>query len=121
MCSSYHGPSRSPIGRLAALSIAATTGPYIVSLSRSAGGGTREATRIAATVLLPDPGGPATTHAAAGPLMRCEDTACAPPATACRVVMRLPCAGLPGPRICIGKRAQAATPAPARLPLSGAV
>jgi hypothetical protein len=72
MCRSYHGPSRSPMGRLAAMSIAATNDPYIVSLSRSAGGGTSLASTMLATVLLPDPGGPATTQAAAGTVMRSE-------------------------------------------------
>src|SRR5450755_757349 len=69
MCRSYHGPSRSPGGRAAAVSVAATNGPYIVSLSRSAGGGTRFASKMPATVLLPAPGGPATTQAGAGTVM----------------------------------------------------
>src|SRR5262249_12649777 len=73
MCSSYHGPSRSPAGRPAAASVAATNDPYIVSLSSSAGGGTSEASRMPATVLLPAPGGPATTQAGAGTLMLSED------------------------------------------------
>src|SRR5450755_871391 len=72
MCSSYHGPSRSPSGRAAALSVAATNDPYIVSLSSSAGGGTSCASRMLATVDLPAPGGPATTHAVAGTVMRSE-------------------------------------------------
>src|SRR5215472_5579545 len=63
MCSSYHGPSRSPGGRPAAASVAATNELYIVSLSSSAGAGRSDASRIAATVVLPAPGGPATTHA----------------------------------------------------------
>ena len=75
MCSSYHGPSRSPAGRPAAASVAATNDPYIVSLSSSAGGGTSEASRMPATVLLPAPGGPATTQAGAGMLMTSEDMA----------------------------------------------
>src|SRR5690348_18470670 len=74
-CASYHGPSRSPAGRPAAASVAATNGPYIVSLSSSAGGGTSEASRMAATVLLPAPGGPATTQAGADTLMPSEDMA----------------------------------------------
>src|SRR5262245_5294133 len=73
MCSSYHGPSRSPAGRPAAASVAATNDPYIVSLSSSAGGGTSEASRMPATVLLPAPGGPATTQPGAGTLMPSED------------------------------------------------
>src|ERR1022692_1713534 len=73
MCSSYHGPSRSPPGRAAAVSMAATNDPYIVSLSSSAGGGSRDASSMLAMVLLPAPGGPATTHAGAGTLMRSED------------------------------------------------
>src|SRR5262245_51993256 len=74
MCSSYQGPSRSPAGRPAAASVAATHGPYLVSLSSSAGGGPSEASRMPATVLLPAPGGPATTQAGAGALMPSEDT-----------------------------------------------
>src|SRR5215472_7196591 len=74
-CSSYHGPSRSPAGRPAAASVAATNDPYIVSLSRSAGRGTSEPSRMPATVLLPAPGGPATTQAGAGTLMPSEDMA----------------------------------------------
>src|SRR6516164_235301 len=73
MCSSYQGPSRSPAGRPAAAKIAATNGPYIVSLSSSAGDGTSAASRMSATVLLPDPGGPATTHAGAGALISSQD------------------------------------------------
>src|SRR6516165_134688 len=73
MCSSYQGPSRSPAGRPAAAKIAATNGPYIVSLSSSAGDGTSAASRMSATVLLPDPGGPATTHAGAGALITSQD------------------------------------------------
>ena len=68
-CSSYHGPSRSPGGRPAAARTAATNDPYIVSLSSSAGVGSSEASSLAATVLLPAPGGPATTQAGAGALM----------------------------------------------------
>src|SRR5215470_3010244 len=75
MCSSYHGPSRSPAGRPAAASVAATNDPYIVSLSSSAGGGTSEPSRMPATVLLPAPGGPATTQAGAWTLMLSEDMA----------------------------------------------
>jgi hypothetical protein len=37
--------------------------------------GSRDASRILAIVLLPAPGGPATTHAGAGTLMRSEDRA----------------------------------------------
>ena len=66
MCSSYQGPSRSPAARPAAARIAVTNEPYIVSLSSSAGTGTSDASRMFATVVLPVPGGPATTHAAAG-------------------------------------------------------
>ena len=69
MCSSYHWPSRSPGGRPAAASAAATNGPYIVSLSSSAGAGSRSSSSRRATVLLPAPGGPATTHAGAGTVM----------------------------------------------------
>ena len=64
-CSSYHGPSRSPAGRPAAASVAATNEPYMVSLSSSAGTGASDASSSRATVLLPAPGGPATTHASA--------------------------------------------------------
>src|SRR5262249_13901412 len=67
MCSSYHGPSRSPAGRPAAARMAATNGPYMVSLSSSAGGGSSAARRMPATALLPAPGGAATTQAGAGP------------------------------------------------------
>jgi len=66
MCSSYHGPSRSPSGRPAAASTAVTNEPYIVSLSSSAGTGDTDASKMFATVVLPAPGGPATTHAVAG-------------------------------------------------------
>ena len=45
--------------------MAATKRPYIVSLSSSAGTGRRRASRASATVDLPAPGGPATTHAGA--------------------------------------------------------
>src|ERR1700736_4205131 len=69
MYSSYHGPSRSPAGWPAAASIPATNPPYIVSLSSSAGTGSSDASSMRATVLLPAPGGPATTHAGAGSLM----------------------------------------------------
>src|SRR6266487_3157973 len=69
MCWSYHGPSRSPAGRPAACSVAATNGPYIVSLSSSAGAGASDASSMRATVLFPAPGGPATTNAGAGTLM----------------------------------------------------
>jgi hypothetical protein len=48
-----------------AASVAATNEPYIVSLSSSAGAGRSDASRMAATVVLPAPGGPATTHAVA--------------------------------------------------------
>jgi hypothetical protein len=65
MCSSYHGPSRSPGGRAAARRVAATNEPYIVSLSSSAGTGCSEASSRPATAGLPDPGGPATTQAGA--------------------------------------------------------
>src|ERR1035438_7441582 len=75
MCASYHAPSRSPPGRAAAVSIAATNDPYIVSLSSSAGGSPGGARGMPAPVLLPAPGGPATTHAGAGTLMRSEDRA----------------------------------------------
>ena len=66
MCSSYHGPSRSPGGCPAADRVAATNEPYIVSLSSSAGTGRRRASSSPATVLFPAPGGPATTHAGPG-------------------------------------------------------
>jgi hypothetical protein len=65
-CSSYHGPSRSPCTRPAACRVAATNGPYMVSLSSSAGTGRKDASSRLATVLLPAPGGPATTQEAAG-------------------------------------------------------
>ena len=68
-CSSYHGPSRSPGGRPAEASTAATNDAYIVSLSSSAGVGSSAARSRSATVLLPAPGGPATTQAGAGTLM----------------------------------------------------
>src|SRR5215472_10718010 len=74
MCPSYHGPSRSPAGRPAAASTAATNEPYIVSLSRSAGTGSTVASKMVATVLLPAPGGPATTHTVAGTAMGTEGT-----------------------------------------------
>ena len=64
-CSSYHGPSRWPGGRPAAASVAATNDPYMVSLSSRAGTGASDASSSRATVLLPAPGGPATTHAIA--------------------------------------------------------
>ena len=64
-CRSYQGPSRSPGGRPAAASVAATNPPYIVSLSSSAGTGDSRASSRSATVDLPAPGGPATTHAVA--------------------------------------------------------
>src|SRR5580704_18038080 len=91
---SYHGPSRSPGGRPLAVRIAATNDPYMVSLSSRAGVGTSEASRIAATVLLPAPGGPATTHAGAGTLIRSEDTgkghhACPPASLGSCLAMRL--------------------------------
>src|ERR1700753_4228724 len=72
MCSSYHGPSRSPGGRPAASRAAATNDPYIVSLSSSAGTGSTRASSSRETVLLPAPGGPATTHAVAGSLLLVE-------------------------------------------------
>ncbi len=62
---SYQGPSRSPGGRPAAASVAATNPPYIVSLSSSAGTGASRPSRRSATVDFPAPGGPATTHAVA--------------------------------------------------------
>src|SRR5690348_9577441 len=62
-CSSYQGPSRSPDGRPAAASVASTNAPYIVSLSRTAAGGSTSAASSPATVVLPDPGAPATTQA----------------------------------------------------------
>ena len=65
-CSSYQGPSRSPAGRPPAASVAATNDPYMVSLSSSAGTGASDASSSRATVLLPAPGAPATTHAIAG-------------------------------------------------------
>jgi len=68
-CSSYHGPSRSPGGRPAVASTAATNEAYIVSLSSSAGVGSSAARSMSATVLFPAPGGPATTQAGAGTLM----------------------------------------------------
>ena len=64
-CSSYHGPSRSPGGRPADARTAATNDAYIVSLSSSAGVGLSAASSRSATVLLPAPGGPATTQAGA--------------------------------------------------------
>src|ERR1700678_4063413 len=69
MCWSYHAPSRSLAGRPADARIAATNGPYMVSLSSSAGVGSSEPSKMPATVLLPDPGGPATTHDGAGMLI----------------------------------------------------
>jgi hypothetical protein len=57
-----------------AASTAATNGPYIVSLSSSAGRGTSAPSSKSATVLLPVPGGPATTHAGAGMLIASENT-----------------------------------------------
>ena len=47
----------------------------MVSLSSSAGTGSSEASSSAATVLLPAPGGPATTQAGAKALMSSEDKA----------------------------------------------
>src|ERR1700757_5498975 len=73
MCSSYHGPSRSPGGGARAARVAPTNEPYMVSLSSSAGTGSSEASSSAATVLLPAPGGPATTQAGAGVLIRSQD------------------------------------------------
>ena len=54
--------------------VAATNAPYIVSLSRSAGLGVSAARRRPATMLFPAPGGPATTHAVAGPVMATDST-----------------------------------------------
>src|ERR1700727_2520779 len=68
MCSSYQGPSRSPAERPAAASVAATNGPYSVSLSSSAGTGWSRASSNRATLLLPAPGGPATTHTTPAPM-----------------------------------------------------
>src|SRR6266704_5727141 len=74
MCSSYHGPSRSPAERPAAARLAVTNDPYIVSLSSSAGTGSSDASSIRATVVLPLPGGPATTQAIARAVMASEIT-----------------------------------------------
>ena len=54
-----------PGGRPAAANVAATNPPYIVSLSSSAGTGDSRASSRSATVDLPAPGGPATTHTVA--------------------------------------------------------
>ena len=61
-------------GRPAAVRVAATNEPYMVSLSSSAGTGVSDASRRSATVLFPAPGGPATTHAVAGPVMATDST-----------------------------------------------
>ena len=61
-CSSYQGPSRSPGGRSPEARTAATNDAYIVSLSSSARRLQRGEQKLA-TVLLPAPGGPATTQA----------------------------------------------------------
>jgi hypothetical protein len=58
-------PDPHQVDRRAAASVAVTNEPYIVSLSSSAGTGLSAASRSRATVLLPAPGAPATTHARA--------------------------------------------------------
>src|SRR5262249_24933176 len=97
MCSSYHGPSRSPAGRPAAARMAATNGPYMVSLSSSAGGGSSAAGRMPPTVLLPAPGGPATTQAGAGTLISSQDRGGHIGMAGCRAG----CALRPGERSCV--------------------
>jgi len=64
-CESYHGPSRRPSGSPAAAITAAANPPYTTSLSSNAPGGDRRAASNRATVVLPEPGGPATTQTGA--------------------------------------------------------
>src|SRR5262249_5786452 len=57
--------SRRPLGSPAAAITAAANPPYTTSLSSSAPGGDKRAASRRATVVLPEPGGPATTHTGA--------------------------------------------------------
>src|SRR5262245_47042381 len=77
-CTSYHGPSRRPGASPAVAMTAAANPPYTVSTSNIAAGGDRRAANNRATVVLPAPGGPATTHTVACNALRIRPSLGAP-------------------------------------------